>query len=326
MIKRIEGKLNRMFNDLVFQTGIFTSQRFKNTKHTIIMYHGIDLIGSTEFNSRQTSRNDFRKHVLFLKKYFHIISLTDFFEERFIAGKPNISLTFDDGYLNNFKYALPILEETKTTGTFYITGLNQGDCDILWADFLDIASKLTKQDIEIDGETFRQNNGIYYSLETGKNLYTLIKTEKAESNYKQMMMDSFTNLYDFKSDSRFDDYWKLMTDDQIVICSKSRYIEIGSHGLHHNNLGSIPEHLAKLELADSKKYLENIIQKSIDSIGYPDGSYSRRTLDIAENLGYKYQTAADGFLYKEDQNDSRIRNRDGIYTCDTCANQLLINL
>jgi len=326
MIKRIENKMNRMLNDFIFQTGLFTKHRLSKTEHTILMYHGVDFTGNTRFNSRHTSQEDFRKHVQFLKKYCHIISLQDFFEERFISGRPNIALTFDDGYRNNFEYAMPVLEEAKVNGTFYITGLNQGNTNILWADFLNIASKLTKQDISIDGENFRQTEGNYFSMDSGKNLYTIIKDENASSEYKELMMDSFVDLYDFKSDTDYDDYWKLMTDDQIKRCGDSKYIEVGSHGFLHNNLGNISESLGTKEMTDSKNYLQNITQKIVDSIGYPDGSYTRATLNSAENLGFKYQTAAEGFLFKEDSGDKRIRDRKGIYTCDSCANQLMVNL
>jgi peptidoglycan/xylan/chitin deacetylase (PgdA/CDA1 family) len=326
MFARIQNKLSRLSNDFVFNYGIFASNWLKETEHTILMYHGVDKVGRTYFNSRHTSQAHFYKHLKFLKKYCHIISLADFFDKRFISGKPNIALTFDDGYRNNFLYAKPILESAKVNGTFFITGLNSSDADILWADFLNIASKLTNQTISIDGEKFEQKNGVYHSLDTGKNLYTIIKDEKAGSDYKQLMTESFIDLYDFKKDPAYDDYWKLMTDEEITECSNSNFIHIGSHGFLHNNLGTISQETATKELLDSKNYLENLTQTTINSLAYPDGSYSRETIDSAENLGFKYQTAAEGFLFPEDFSDNRIRDRKGIYSCDSCANDLMINL
>jgi peptidoglycan/xylan/chitin deacetylase (PgdA/CDA1 family) len=286
------------------------------------MYHGVDLVGDNRFNTRHTSKSDFYRQIQFLKKYCHIISLKDFFEKRFIKGKPNIVLTFDDGYRNNFLFAKPILEEAKVNGTFYITGLNEGESDILWADFLNIAVTLTSQDINIEGENFRQNNGKYFSLDSGKSLYSIIKDENASSDYKIKMMDSFYSLYDFKADVKYDDYWKLMTDNEILKCSESRYLEIGSHGFFHNNLGTINQDIAYKEISDSKIYLENVIQKKVVSIGYPDGSYKRETIDSAENLGFLYQTAV-SYKFSEDIEDKRIHDRSGVYTCDSCANQIM---
>lgn len=326
MWDRITGKLRRIGNDVIFKTNILASNRLKNTQHTILMYHGVDRVGGTDFNQRHTGKDDFSRHIKFLKKNCHIISLHDFFQEKFIAGKPNIALTFDDGYRNNYIYAKPILEEAKVFGTFYITGLNTSENDILWADFLNIASTLTNQTISIDGEQFAKKNGKYHSLDSDKNLYSIIKDEKADYNYKQLMMDAFIGLPDFKKDQAFDDYWKLMSNEEISECGNSQFIEVGSHGFLHNNLGTISLDSATREMSDSKNYLENLTQKQIVSIGYPDGSYTRETLDAGEQLGFLYQTAAEGFLFTEDETDSRIRDRKGIYSCDSCANDLLINL
>jgi peptidoglycan/xylan/chitin deacetylase (PgdA/CDA1 family) len=326
MWNRIEGKLHRIANDAIFNTGFFATKRLKDTQHTILMYHGIDRVGCVDFNRRHTSKNDFARHVKFLKKYCHIISLQDFFQKKFIAGKPNVALTFDDGYRNNYLYAKPILEAAKVCGTFYITGLNTTADNILWADYLNIVSTLTEQIISIDGEKFAQRNGKYHSLDTGKNLYSIIKDERANYEYKQLMMRAFFNIQDFRKNSEFDDYWKLMSDEEIIQCGNSKYIEIGSHGFLHNNLGTISLDLATKEISDSKNYLENLTQKGIVSIGYPDGSYTRETLDAAEKIGFLYQTAAEGFLFNEDETDSRIRDRKGIYSCDSCANDLMINL
>jgi peptidoglycan/xylan/chitin deacetylase (PgdA/CDA1 family) len=325
MVSRIIRKLNRIANDAIFNSGLLASYNLRNTQNTIIMYHGVDLIGNTAYNSRHTSQDHFRRQIQFLKKYCHIISLEDFFKKEFRKGKPNIALTFDDGYRNNFLYVKPILEQEKIPSTFYITGLNTGKNNILWADFLNIACTLTQQDIKIDGEDFLHENGSYFSRDTGKNLYTIIKEEKADFEYKMMMQEAFIDLYDFKNDQAYDDYWKLMTDTEIMLCSDCDYIDIGSHGFLHNNLGKLTLEMATNELKDSKKYLENIIQKKVTSIGYPDGSYTRDTIDAAESVGFKYQTAV-GYHFEADKTDNRIQDRKGIYTSDSCANQLMLNL
>lgn len=326
MLNRIEGKLKRVANDIIFNSGLFAGKRLNKTQNTILMYHGIDRVGGKQFNSRHTSKDDFARHVIFLKKYCNIVSMEDFFQKKFVNDKPNVVLSFDDGYRNNFVNAKPILEQAKVPGTFFITGLNTSSSDILWADFLNIASTLTNQTIRIDGESFSQINGKYHSLETGKNLYKIIKDENAGFDYKQQMMDSFIGLPDFKKNELYDEYWKLMTDEEITECGNSKFIHVGSHGFLHNNLGANSQEASTKEMLDSKNYLENLTQTTINSLGYPDGSYSRETIDSAEILGFKYQTAAEGFLFPEDFSDNRIRDRKGIYSCDSCANDLMINL
>ena len=326
MVKRVVDKVKRLGNDFLFSTGFLAGQRLKNTPHTILMYHGVDSSGDIRFNSRHTAVGDFSRHIQFLNTHCNIIPLRDFFEKKFIEGRPNVALTFDDGYRNNLTYALPVLEKEKAPATFYITGLNNTSCNILWPDFLNIASTLTNETIVIEGEQFARKNNVYHSLETGENLYHIIKHKRADFDYKLAMIDAFKGIYDFRNDPAFDDYWKLMTDKEIRKCSESDFIEIGSHGFFHNNLGTIPLVDASKEIADSKAYLEAITNKSVVAIGYPDGSYSHAVIAAAEKRGFITQAAGEGFINPEDENDNRIRDRKGIYTWDTCANQLLINL
>jgi peptidoglycan/xylan/chitin deacetylase (PgdA/CDA1 family) len=325
MIKRVLGKLGRIKNDVIFSTGIGAAYTLRNTQHTIFMYHGIDLKGGNLFNARHTRQRDFVEQVRFMKKYAHIISLKDFFEGKFVPGRPNFCITFDDGYRNNFLYAKPVIEEAEVPATFFVTGLNAEKQDILWADFLNIASALTDQELEIGGQLFQKKNKVYTCANSGKSLYEVIKHEQAEYVYKEAMMISFKGLYDFKSDSSFNDYWMLMSDEEIQQCGDSKFIEVGSHAYLHNNLGSITHQNAIEELRNSRRYLESLTQQAIVSLGYPDGSYSREVIDAAEVLGFKYQVAAEGFHFSEDFDDHRLRDRNGIYATDTCANQLMVH-
>jgi peptidoglycan/xylan/chitin deacetylase (PgdA/CDA1 family) len=326
LLKRIKNKSKAIFNDVVFESGLLWSVRFKNAQNIIYNYHGIDSAGITKFNRRHVLKGDFDKQIRFLKKYCNVISLQDFFNEKFDPDLINVALTFDDGYKNNLENALPILEKYQAPATFFITGMNTSDDNILWPDFLNIASTLYSGDISLRGEKFRNMNGTYFSLENGKSLYEIIKKVHVQYDYKREMMTALEDRINFKENPLYDEYWKLMSDDDIIKCSKSPYIEIGSHGMLHQNLGNLPLTEAEDELRNSKAYLENLIQREVVSIGYPDGSYSRPLLDSAEKMGYFYQFASEGFLYEEDYLDERILDRKGVYSIGSPGNQILSRL
>jgi peptidoglycan/xylan/chitin deacetylase (PgdA/CDA1 family) len=114
-----------------------------------------------------------------------------------------------------------------------------------------------------------------------------------------------------------------MDDDELIKISKSKFVTIGSHGNLHNNLGQIDIENAKNELIESNLYLENLLQKKIDELAYPDGSYNNELLDYAYKMGFKYQLAAEGFLNKADNDIFFIRDRIGIYQCGKWTNQLI---
>ena len=157
-------------------------------------------------------------------------------------------------------------------------------------------------------------------------MYEIIKNQTADYDYKLELLWArrLRQLSDFKEKGQYGEHWQLMNDDEIKATSKSKYVSIGSHGYYHNNLGVINFEKACEEIRKSKAYLENLTQYGIDSIAYPDGSYSRPVVEFAAAQGIKYQMAADGFRFEEDKTDNRLRNRFGVYTSDSCANQLYL--
>jgi peptidoglycan/xylan/chitin deacetylase (PgdA/CDA1 family) len=284
----------------------------------VLMYHGIDLHGKTDFNTRFISAEYFEKQIAYFSKYFNILSLTDVYEKRFSKDKLNIAITFDDGYLNNLKYAIPILEKYQAPATFFITGIRDAGMDILWPDFVDMASIKFKGTVEIEGRVFKKNR----KGELASNGQTLKQICKSKPwVYKVKMMNQLQHMNVFKQDSDLIDYWKQLTVEQIKELSNSPIATIGSHGYYHNNLGCVDSKSATNELVDSKSFLEDLIQKPITAIAYPDGSYTEEVKEIAYGQGYTEQLAVE-YLFESDSNDSRILDRFGVNPFISWNNQL----
>ena len=325
---RVVSKVKRTVTEQVAGSWIggFTARKISG--NYILMYHGVTADGGTRFNRRHASVACFEKQLQFLKKYCSVISLDDFFDGKFDPQKPNFALTFDDGYLNNFTYAKPLLETYKCPASFFITGLNEVKDEILWADYVNIASVLTDADMEIENEPFKKRGDVYFSALTGKSLYEVVKTQKADYSFKQKVKEGFGKYVKFENDPSVREYWQLMNDEQIRQTAKSKYIKVGSHGYFHNNLGAIPQEDALDELERSKKYLESLVQYEIKQLAYPDGSYTPSLVKVAGQTGFNVQLAADRFLFNESTDNVDIKKRCGIYSIDTCLNQLFtaINL
>lgn len=324
LVKRATAKFKRTLNDLTFDVA-GTSLGIRNPKRNIIlMYHGIDTAGNNPFNTRHTSLKFFEKQISFLTKNYTVVSLKDYFEQHHTASNL-CAVTFDDGYLNNYTNAVPLLEKYNCPATLFITGLNETHLDILWADYVNIAGKLLHT-VTIDGEIFSSVNGMLVSNDRKKNILEIAKHLNPELEYKFKIYEALDNALNFKAENLHVEYWKLMTDEQIKKVSKNNLFEIGSHGYYHNNLGNIKKENAFEEITKSKKYLENLIQKSITTLGYPDGSYAKHTIDFASQLGFVHQTCSDGYINPHDAQEKYLLDRNGIYNCDSAANQLIAAL
>lgn len=311
ILKRGVNKSQRLLIDSLF-TIKCENLLFKNKKGAkILCYHGIDLIENKQLNMRFYSVESLEKHFYYFKKYFNPISVSDFFNNNFDASRFNIAITFDDGYRNNFKYLLPLAEKYKIPVSIYITGINNTEYDFLWSDFADIVSFYSKKEqIQVSERTFLKKQGKYID-DNGVSIKNFIK-QKGDLKTKKEFIECFPEFKDLCSTHNLEDYWKLMSDDEIIEASKSKYISIGSHAYYHNNLDNIPLEEATNEMSLSKIYLESLIQKPVKEIAYPDGAYSRNVISKAEQLGYKYQLAVN-YKHKEDESDNRIMDRFGMY-------------
>ena len=63
------------------------------------------------------SRIEFRAVLSWLAERFEFLSAADFFD----TGRPGVLLTFDDGHANNLTNILPLLQEFKAVGIFFVS-------------------------------------------------------------------------------------------------------------------------------------------------------------------------------------------------------------
>jgi len=66
----------------------------------------------------------------------------------------------------------------------------------------------------------------------------------------------------------------------------SRLVEIGSHTLNHIYLKQAPSTLARREIFESKKNLEDKFGIKVETFAYPYGAFTRETVDLVKEAGY----------------------------------------
>lgn len=96
------------------------------SKLYISMYHYTrDIVHSRYPQIKGLDTNLFRQQIEYMKNNFNIVTMEQVIDA--VEGKSELSekallLTFDDGYIDNYTFAFPILEEFGIQGSFFIPG------------------------------------------------------------------------------------------------------------------------------------------------------------------------------------------------------------
>src|ERR1700761_1929649 len=301
--KRIASKIYRetkqLGRDINHLLG-FDEHFLKNARGSrILIYHGICLKDHTRYNPIFLTLKTFEQHLLFYKRYFNVMSLDDFYKGRFSTDKFNIGITFDDGFANNYRYVLPLLNKYQLPATFFITSIREAGYDILWNDFLGLAGKHGPAKIFYkDEEFFKDRYGKYISTQNGRSMADMLRSGDFAAKAEMMkLLYPMVRCVTDKPDDK--DYWLQMSKEQIRELSLSPFATIGSHGYYHNDLARIDIKDAAGEMQRSKQYLENIIERPVYSLAFPYGAYTRNVVDKAKNAGYKQLLCMD-FQYIDD--------------------------
>jgi peptidoglycan/xylan/chitin deacetylase (PgdA/CDA1 family) len=287
----------------------------------MVVYHGICRNDPTRYNNIFLRRATFGAHIQFYKKYFHVISLDDYYHQRFSSDRFNVCLTFDDGYANNHKYVLPLLEQYQAPAAFFITGIREAGYDILWNDFLGLVEKYGPRRLLYKEEAFekRRFSG-YVSTTSGSSLKETLRS--AGFAAKEEMMESLYPLAPFRKKISELDYWLAMNEEEIGELSRSEWATIGAHGYYHNDLARIGVMDAEFELERSRGYLEKLTGRRIKALAFPYGSYSPAVAAVAKRLGFSQLLALD-LLFPEDRSDPSMRERFVVNPFVSVTNQML---
>lgn len=240
---------------------------YKNKKGVIIVnYHGLVKENPLKFNSRFISVSEFKKHLTFFKENTNVISLDDFVNGNKIDNtKLNVVITFDDGYENNYKYAVPLLKEYEFLATFCISTNN--DLEVIWNDLLDICV------INSPNEKIFFDNKYWILGESKESLR--VKLKSANGKLINELVSSLAPVFN-PVKQKYSDYWKLMTNHQIKEISENNLFKIVPHGNLHISLNEVDYEAAVLDIETSIEKIETITHKKTDAFCFPYGECNKK--------------------------------------------------
>ncbi|SKB95157.1 Polysaccharide deacetylase [Lachnospiraceae bacterium] len=232
----------------------------------------------------------FEQQVEYIKKNYTLIRSDDDWSRT--SGKTAAIITFDDGYEDIYRNALPILEKYEAPATVFVCTGNLDTEQEFWWDELErivFSSNREFYDLSVSGKDYRIR-GSNNRVETCYYLHPLLK----QMDYRERR----ELLLKWKAETRqliVRDYCRSMNKSQIQELSESPLITIGGHTVTHSCLAFESYEQQEWEIEQSKKEIEDIIGTEIEVFSYPFGQkedFTFDTIKIANRAGYKKIFAA----------------------------------
>ncbi len=279
-------------------------------KTLVLMYHRI-IEGPMDPWQLCVSPKNFEEQLKFLKSTGLVISMSQFKENLYSGEKlpPSIVMTFDDGYLDNYLHAKPLLEKYGIPATFFICTKHIGTQKEFWWDELahlileteilpeifDLELQGKKLYFDLNEEALATQDLISYNkawnwqmpaTNSRIGLYLKIWEILSPLDYdgQQLIMDQIRAYAGVSAHIKEKNYCMSMA--QLLELSSSPLFTIGGHTQSHPMLTAFPRHVQMEEIKTNKEYLETLTKQKINTFAYPSGKHDDVTVEVVKELGF----------------------------------------
>jgi peptidoglycan/xylan/chitin deacetylase (PgdA/CDA1 family) len=260
----------------------------------VLNYHRVgnpddDLFDSGVFSATADQFND---HISWLKRRVSLVTLDEALA--FIEGTNidrnrccRVLITFDDGYLDNYAVAYPVLRSHGVQGVFHLATSMVGSCDVPWWDHIAYLVKTAR----------RRSFSLHYpddlTVDIGKtglveSLRNILKLYKQPNN-----SDPARFLRELAEESKGEEppgtQRRFMNWEEAREMRKGGMV-IGSHTHSHTVLSQLAPDRQFEELSRSRAILKEQLSVEADVLAYPVGarsSFTDQTQKLAREAGYR---------------------------------------
>lgn len=240
-------------------------------------------------------KNRFVSLLADLKKDCRFIRPEDLFCRGTLSrSRLNLLVTFDDGYANNRRIAMPVLQSFDIPSLFFVSSANVQRQSLFWFDRLIIpiqALNLRSLNLSALGLNHYEFASANDGLNRWDTIQRLLVDVKALGNPDdtpvQKVLAYFDTHFQTEIDAWADDF-RPMTDRELGELAGESLFTLGSHSHHHQILTRLtPEDLV-YNLERSKQALEAITHQNIDHFAPPNGDANDAVRAQIRKAGYRF--------------------------------------
>lgn len=279
----------------------------KTQKLYISMYHYTrDLPHSRYPEIKGLDISLFRSQIEFMKHNFSIVTMEqvmDAVENGSELPEKALLLTFDDGYIDNYTFAFPVLEELGIQGSFFIPGKTFATHQLLDVNkihYILASANICELLEDVKKEMERYRGGMEFDYAPTDELFheyaVANRFDTKETVFVKRMLQTVLpeKLRNMISSNLFEKYvgvteeqlaYELyMTRDQIRTM-KRHGMFIGIHGYDHYWLGNLEPEKMREDISWALDALDEFIDRKRWAMNYPYGNYNQDVLEYISSQG-----------------------------------------
>ena len=253
-----------------------------------LLYHRVNTLDN-DINLLAVSQEHFREQMEWLKNNYPIVR---FEEDWDILEEDSVCITFDDGYMDNFMNALPILQELQIPAAIFVSTGTMNTNQEFWWDDLErniYAGSINRKPVfGLEDEIF----SCMWATDT---------CERQEELYKTLHWLMYNKISVSKRENWMRQLYKWNGWDengreenkpcQVEECLSEdiSLITIGAHTVHHPSLAYLEVAEQEYEIIESKNTLENQFKRPVTIFSYPFGGksdFNDETIKICKKAGF----------------------------------------
>ena len=260
-----------------------TLDRFRTGSPPIFMFHRVLEPGEPCYAREMvTTVPVFQRFLEWLQTHYQVVPLSVLLEQ---IGDPGLcSITFDDGWEDNYRCAFPVLKAAGIPASIYLITSYIGTCKRLWQDDLWRCCEL--DDNRVLSELNQVARRLPWSPMFGASSVNfsalrrfLLKRSSSEAKQFVRLLCEHLGLDNTARPSFMD--WT-----QVKEMSRQG-ITFGSHTVTHSLLTRTTTTRVATELRDSRSELEQRLGAAVDEFAYPWGAVNRWVRHCVQEAGYQ---------------------------------------
>lgn len=289
VLARLRPLVRDLGAELLYRTTVLHPSRLAHDRLTIVTFHRVlpaELLAEYPIPSIAVTPEELDWLIGLFDHHYTIGTLGET-GTRFALGdrpeRPLLGITFDDGQLDNYEHARPVLAQHGAHASFFVVADATEHNLTLWHDRIAYSvASLLKRDraaaVPLLGEL-----GVSVDLADPQNA--------AVAHVKRMTpeaRDAWVSKVELSAGGDCRPKWDGMMSWQQLRAMHDEGHEIGSHSRTHAILPLVSDAQVDDEIAGSRRTLRDKLGFEIQSFCYPNGDHDERTVRAVERAGYRH--------------------------------------